>query len=369
MDFIFFLFLLKKVYFSRIMSSLDFSLVRIDRVSVHQTGNKTNGESLVLSKETIAERDEQLEDLLLQYFLKPFHQPEFFHLTFSNDDHELNPVYHYAKQCFSFPDSFHIQSIHLAKHLFETALHPNIKAGDLYVASFSDVQFNGELVQAIGIFKAETKDHFLKMKRHGAGFDLKYDLGTPIDKLDKGCLILNTEEENGFKVCVVDRVNKSAEALYWRDQYLKIKPCSDNFHFTENMLTLTKDFVVKQIKEEYEVSKADQIDLLNRSVAYFKENERFDQQEFSQSVFGDHEGLVTSFQDFKRQVGEEYDLELKDGFEISDQAVKKQARIFKSVLKLDKNFHIYIHGNHNNIEKGVDPDGRKYYKIYYTEET
>jgi hypothetical protein len=347
---------------------LDFSLVTLAEVSVHQIGNKTNGDSLILSKEKIQEKDEKLEELLLQYFLKPFHQPEFFHLTFSNDDHEMNSVYHFANQCFEYPDSFHIQSIHFAKQLFETALHPNIKSGDFYVARFNDLQFDGQLVQAIGLFKAETKDHFLKMKREGIGFKLNYDLGTPVDKLDKGCLIINLEKEKGFKVCVVDKVNKSAEALYWRDQYLKIKPCSDNFHFTENFLTVTKDFVTKQLTEEFEVSKTDQIDLLNRSVAYFKDNEKFDQTDFSKTVFGDHEGLITSFKDYQKRAETEYSLELMDGFNISDQAVKKQARVFKSVLKLDKNFHIYIHGNSNMIEKGTEPDGRKFYKIFYTEE-
>ena len=49
-------------------------------------------------------------------------------------------------------------------------------------------------------------------------------------------------------------------------------------------------------------------------------------------------------------------------------AVKKQARVFKSVLKLDKNFHIYIHGNRDLIEQGTDERGRKYYNIYYEEE-
>ena len=43
-------------------------------------------------------------------------------------------------------------------------------------------------------------------------------------------------------------------------------------------------------------------------------------------------------------------------------------RVYKSVLKLDRNFHIYIHGNTDLIEKGIDDDGRKYYKIYYQEE-
>jgi hypothetical protein len=59
---------------------------------------------------------------------------------------------------------------------------------------------------------------------------------------------------------------------------------------------------------------------------------------------------------------------LKDNFKISQQAVKKQARVFKSVLKLDRNFHIYIHGDRELIQQGVERDGRKYYKIYYNEE-
>lgn len=347
---------------------IDFSMCSLNQLSVHQVGNKTNGESISLSKQPLSEIDEKLDELLLQYFLKPFHQPEFFNLSFSNDDHELNPVYSYVNNFFEHPDSFHIQSIHLAKHLFETALHQNIKPGDFYVAAFDHVSLDGSLVDCLGIFKAESKDNFIKVERNGANFDLNYDSGINIDKLDKGCLIFNIEKDKGFKVCVVDKLNKSSEALYWRDQFLKIRPCADNYHFTENFLSITKDFVTKEIQKEYEVSKADQIDLLNKSVAYFKENERFDQQSFASNVFGDHEGLITSFNDFKKQTGSEYDMDLEDGFEISSQAVKKQARVFKSVLKLDKNFHIYIHGNKNMIEKGQEPDGRKYYKIYYSEE-
>lgn len=61
-------------------------------------------------------------------------------------------------------------------------------------------------------------------------------------------------------------------------------------------------------------------------------------------------------------------IDLSNSFEISSQAVKKQTRVFKSVLKLDKNFHIYIHGNKELIEQGIEKDGRKYYKIYYQNE-
>ena len=59
----------------------------------------------------------------------------------------------------------------------------------------------------------------------------------------------------------------------------------------------------------------------------------------------------------------------RNGFPISSAAVKQQARVFRSVLKLDRNFHIYIHGNRELIQQGKDADGRKFYKIYYDTES
>jgi hypothetical protein len=43
---------------------------------------------------------------------------------------------------------------------------------------------------------------------------------------------------------------------------------------------------------------------------------------------------------------------------IPESAVKKQARSIKSIIKLDKNFHIYVHGHRELIEQGVDEAGR-----------
>ena len=90
-------------------------------------------------------------------------------------------------------------------------------------------------------------------------------------------------------------------------------------------------------------------------------------EEFEQKVFNNQE-LIESFNSFDTEYREKHDLEIVEDFDISDKAVKKQARVFKSVLKLDKNFHIYIHGDKSLIQQGTDSDGRKFYKIYYDEE-
>jgi hypothetical protein len=84
----------------------------------------------------------------------------------------------------------------------------------------------------------------------------------------------------------------------------------------------------------------------------------------------EEEGMIDAFDRFGKAYKEEKSVAFDDHFDISTHAVKRQARVFKSVLKLDKNFHIYIHGDRDRIERGVDErTGRKFYKIYYDEET
>lgn len=347
--------------------TLDFTDCQIDQIIIHQVGNKTNDEDLTISKSQLEAGDARLEELLIKYFLHPFSNTEFYNFTFSNGDFKLNPLYQFAKTIFSPKGDFKDTSIDIARHLYEIAVHPQIKSGDLFIATFSGIRADNVPVNALGIFKSENRQPFLKVNRKSNAFDLQYEDGINIDKLDKGCLVLNAAKENGYKVCVIDKSNKSAEAQYWKETFLNVKPLQDEYHYTKEFLGITKQYITRQLSDEFEVSKADQIDLLNKSVEYFKSKDEFDKKEFEQEVFGDKE-LIKSFREFDQTYREENAVELSDNFEISTQAVKKQIRAFKSVLKLDKNFHIYIHGDKELIEQGVEEDGRKYYKIYYKEE-
>jgi hypothetical protein len=147
---------------------------------------------------------------------------------------------------------------------------------------------------------------------------------------------------------------------------LKIR--NDNYNQTNNTLSVYKSFITNKLEEDFEMNKADKIDLLNRSLKYFKEKENFEIDEFSNEVIGNAQA-IESFKNFKQSYEKEFDTEIADSFEISSPAVKKQSKVFKSVLKLDKNFHIYIHGNKELIEKGFDDDKlMNYYKVFFKEE-
>ncbi len=346
---------------------IDYASVSIERMSVHRVGNKQNNDGVTLSKEEVSIKDNKLKELLVRYFLPPFTTAAFYNFTFTNDDFNLNPLYNFASSVFDNLKTFHANSVNIARHLYEVSNHPQIKSGDLFIAFFSDLAFEGEFVNAIGIFKSENKHSFLKLNTDGEVIDLHYDEGISIEKLDKGCLILDVDRANGYKVCMIDKANKSIEAQFWTDSFLMLLACKDEYHQTKNFLDLTKSFVTHQLSEEFEVDKTHQIDMLNRSMEYFKTHDSFDKKQFEKEVFQEAD-IIKSFRTFDDNFRADNAIDLEDKFEISASAVKKQARVFKSILKLDKNFHIYIHGNKDLIEQGVEKDGRKYYKIYFEKE-
>lgn len=346
---------------------LDFTNCNIEKLSVHYVGNRANDDGLILSKSPVEISDLKLRDLLFKFFLNPFSSPEFHSFTFPNGDFTLNPLYSFASQIFDVNKSFHKNTEHIAKQLYDASSHPQVKSGDLFVVYFSDVAINDEMTDAIGIFKSENKDSFLKLNILSSEYSINYDEGISINNLDKGCLIFNSDRETGFKVCSIDKSNRSNEAQYWKEEFLRVKPFSDDYNKTKDFLSIAKNFVTKQLSRDFEVDRTEQINLLNRSVEYFKSNDVFDRKMFEKNVFNDKE-VIKSFRKFDDMFRDQNGIEIDDSFEISHQAVKKQSKIFKSTIKLDSNFDIYVHGDTTLIEKGIEKDGRKFYKLYYQKE-
>ncbi len=348
------------------MTILDFTQVEILHLITHHVGNKLRDEKYLLSIEESTIAGDTI-DILLKYFLLPIYAEEFF--SFSHSVRlDLNDIYTIVEDVFSKPKTFINSSQNIAKLLYEHSMHPKIKEGKLNIAYFSKIILEDEEVEALGIFKSETDVPFIKMKNQNSKFNINHEYGFDIKGMDKGCIIFNTNKNNGYKILIVDNANKSIEAQYWKDDFLKVKPISNEFYLTNQFLGITKDFVIKQLSDKFEVNKADKIDLLNRSIDYFKAHESFNKKEFEKEVFQDSE-IIKSFRNFDSTYRTENEIESIDSFWISPQAVKKQSRVFKSVLKLDRNFHIYIHGDRNLIERGIDKDGRKFYKFYFENES
>lgn len=341
--------------------------VQLQQVIVHKVGNPSRGEDLKLSMNPLTLNDEIVSKLLTKYFLGPFNENELYHFTHLSDI-EMNEVYSFVRKIFEDRESFTQQSALLAQFLYGKSTHVKVKEGELYVVMFDDVPFEGDFTRAIGLFKSETKETFLKVFQHGQSWEVIHEEGVNINKLDKGCLIFHANTNEGFKVCVVDATNKQNDAQYWVSDFLNVTPYSDSFHHTDKYLSLCKSFITNEYPEKFEVSKSDQIDMLNRSMEYFKTKENFSMEEFTNEVIH-HQEVAETFMDYKKNFESARNFEIQDEFAIHVSAVKQQQRAFKTVLKLDKNFHVYIHGRRDLIEKGVDEmTGKKFYKFYFDEE-
>lgn len=332
--------------------------------AIHRVGNKSADDGCIFSKQPL-QLNEHLTQVLSRYFLTPFKSEEYFHF-YHDTNLNLNEVYTYVTAIFDNPDNLFDQSLNLAKHLYENSEHPNIKPGDFYTVYFEDCYIDGDTVDAIGLFKSENKDTFLRIIPEGGVFTVESEQGINIKKLDKGCIIFNKEREQGYIAAVVDNTNRNMEAQYWIDDFLHVTYRQDDYHHTQNIMALTKSFVMNELPEQFAVTKAEQATILNDSVKFFKEKENFTIEEFNEEVIQQPE-VIESFQQYRTHFQQENDIRMPDSFDISESAVKKQTRNFKSVIKLDKNFHIYIHGNENLIEQGEDEKG-KFYKLYFKEE-
>ncbi len=337
----------------------------IQQCVIHRVGNKNNDEGVVLS-DNATTLSPELKVTLIKYFLQSFEgKEEAWHFTHV-DDVKYNEVSSYVSEVFNRADFINM-SKRIARLLYDCSSHPNIKGGELFVVQLSNVKYEGKNVSAIGLFKSETKDTFLRFVSLNNTLEVENDLGANVNKLDKGCIILDYSDDKGYFVFTLDSSNRT-DAKYWTDDFLGIAPRQNEYTYTKDVLALTKIFVAKVLPEEYEVTKAEQVEILNKSVNYFKENEEFSMKGYEENVFGD-ERIIESFNRHKEAYAQEKEIGLEENFAISGSAVKKQERRMKSVIKLDKNFHIYVHGGEQLIEQEYDEErGMKYYKLYFREE-
>lgn len=333
---------------------------------IHNVGSKNNLDALVLSEKEL-EPDDETSQMLKDSFLSRFRDNAEYHAFTHTSSLHFNEMYAYCRQLFNAEKPFVEISTSMARHLYEQSTHPKVKGGELYICFFEGLPVDGRNHTAIGLFKTENKSMFLEATTKKRQVDMKMREGVELNKMDKGCLIINRKAEDGYDVLLFDNQNRGEEAQYWKEKFLGLTPQKNEFHHTTHLMALTKQFITGPLEAEENISRTEQVELLNRSLDYFKGNDSFDIENFQKEVFQDEE-RINAFRDFGSRYVEQNDYDIAASFDISAGAVKKQSRIFKSVLKLDKNFHIYIHGRTDLIEKGTDDNGRKFYKIYYQEE-
>ncbi len=364
---------------------------QIESLSIHQIGNMQKGEPIFLSQQAYSLND-QITSILKEYFLKPFRDKEENYMHFVNETSlEFNEMFGIASEIFSNPSTIHNHSLRIAQLLYEQSNHPHIKSGELYVAYLSHITLDNVKVEAIGIFKSEMKQNFLQFEQSQNQLDILLEEGVNVNKLDKGCLIFNVNEEEGYKILSMD--SNRYDTKYWTEQFLGIDALADDAFFTKKYLKMCQDFA-KEVVLPTE-GKQEEILFMNRAVNHFAKNDEFEETHFLNEVLGDkvfkkefapeededeqfpREGyidLIPEFKNFKENKGKKYYIEDVSSFPIVNKAVSDMRKKIKNTIELDTNIQIQLdfinpESAEKFVEKGWDEErGMFYYLIYFNEE-
>lgn len=298
---------------------------------------------------------------LLEHLCNMYKEPIYFQLG------SLGPVFQASAKIFESRDLLFEESIHLARKLGHTL--PEDVSGEIIflLAHISDVLIEDELLDVMAMVVMQTAPKFYKIEKNESCFVLHTDKGYIIGKPDKACLILPGSEEMGGKVLCHEGGGIKTEA-YWYKDYLQLSPLGNEYSYTTDYIKLTSQFLKQRKPLDQVLDKKQGAEILERSLDYFTQNDRFEEGRYKEEVFKEP-AVIEAFDEYKQRWAEKNQRPLADAFEPSADALNKQSKVFRSVIKLDRNFHIYVHGDTSKIMKGEDEHGKKYYILYYNEES
>ncbi len=335
---------------------------------LHKVGNKFNSAVNVFSDNEII-FDEDSYEMLLPFLLRPFQGVIETYRFNHHSDIAMNELNIYSSEIIKGEESFVDISKNIVKHLYEQSNSANIKIGDVLIVKFEDIEYKDTVTEAVGIFKIENKHSFFQTYQEDDSIDIVVQKGISTKRLDKGCLILNYADDEGRVVLSVDTNNY--DALYWINNFLNIKYADDSNHHTKNYINLCKEFSEDVIKEEFGLQKQGQF--LAKTVDFLKENDNVNIHDFKSEIFEEetHEAL---FDDFKERFEEDYDVQIRNQFPISEVVLKKEKRKIKNEINLDTNIQIKVDVDDPDaateyLERGYDETKKmKYYKVYFNDE-
>lgn len=340
-------------------------LTQIESLSIHRIGNKSKNEGTFFSEEPYRLNDE-ITGLLKEYFFKPFREKEENYYRFDHEvDLEYNELYTMATEVFEDPASIHKVSKSIATHLYDQSNHPHIKSGEVYVTYLSDVVIDNEKIDAIGVFKSELKHDFLEFEEKGTNLEILIRHGININKLDKGCLIINRNKEEGFKILSVD--SNRYDTKYWLENFLNVDALTDETFFTKKYLKFCQDFAKDVVLPAED--KKEEVMFMNRAVNHFAKNDDFEETSFLNEVM-DNPDLIPEFKNYKTEKGPKYSIEDVSSFPIANKAVSDARKKIKNVINLDTNIQIKMdfinpESAEKYVEKGWDEEKQMYYYLVY----
>ena len=217
--------------------------------------------------------------------------------------------------------------------------------------------------KAIGFFFAREKTNFLNMN----GADPIVLHGLALKKPEFGCLFY-PDGMDGFTTFMLDNGKADAGGTAWSKVLFPFHQMVDDAFHAKQFFKMCKAFSEDVIVKEQQQPKENQVSFLSDSLKYTADNRAVNFENFKTEVLKEP-SVIDAFDTFQEKYSEQRQWNPPDQFAVTE-SVQNQARKYvKSVIKLDKNFHIYVHGNKERLEKGFDKEKKlHFYTLWFDAE-
>lgn len=339
----------------------------INKVTLQKIGSKQREELNFLATGEI-KLTEKEENALHKFFLSSVKTSMELNKFAHHINIDYNTVYDLTKKYFGQQKDFITYSNEVLNHLYQKSTHPQIKTGELFIVEFQDLEYNDIITPAIGIFKIEKKIEYLNFNHSEDAIDFIIDKGVKLQKIDKGCLIINTEEEDGYRILSVD--NNSYDASYWKNDFLGLEEVKNDSFQTKHYLNMISEFSANLIDDNDTLV---QKDFINQTMRVFNENEFINSDILKEELLEPFE-ITEKFEEYKQEYKQINNVDLEASFNVEQTTFKKVKKKIKSEINLDTKIQIKIDSNEidtvkENLEKGFDEEKKMhYYKVYFNEE-
>lgn len=334
------------------------NILTLDAVSIQVVGNKTLGEGISYASQLshLGQSDEFLKEMIDKNF--DFISKKHFTYIESID---LNPAYNFIKRIFNNRDSLLKQSNNLAAYLYEQSIHPNIKCGEFYVI-VATCEYLGGVHECVILLKNEKKEQFLSFESKGAVINVKTNYGMGIKNLDKGCIVINKDEQSGYVVYTVDKTNYGADAHYWIESFLHVEDSKDDsYNNSLKMLSVCTSFVRELKKTEDDIEYAKIASTIND---IFSSGISIDMQTLIEKTChnNQHKELLEGL---LRAAGAD-DESFPESIHSELNSIKRRSLTKLNTIKLGNDFELKILNPNGTIVTGKDDKtGMRFTKLFY----
>ncbi|MCP4702915.1 MAG: nucleoid-associated protein [Gammaproteobacteria bacterium] len=313
---------------------IDISSACINKLIVHQIGNKIRDEGYNLS-ENEAERTATLDELLLKHYLAPVIRKGDVYDFSHESELSLNTIYHFASLIFEDQTAFKSHTQSIAKHLYSASTHPNIGGGEFIVILFDDIKTEDGAEQALGLFRIEGKSDYLEVEDQNGSLSVIERMGISLDKIQKGAITFS----GGRKVYVVDSLGQKTK--YWLESFLKAVPSE-----TPKACAKAAGAFLKAVADKV-TSPADSLELGQRIQESLSEAESLsipEIKDLSTSYLDEEEvnGILAGIQ-------EQSGLDINDDLAVDTKQLSKYTRDVVKKTRITEGVNLVISNRHAHV--------------------